>query len=413
MGASPLLLAISLLAGHAAGFSLFPKSSAETIEGRSFDGEVCSEDGLNVPDECTCKCKQQCDEGPKKLRKNGGSSCDAACGLICPPSPPPPAPPPSPPTPPSPPPSPPTPPAYPPGGAVFKAFKSGADCFANGCRPVTTKEECEEAAQAVGLTESDDDLKYYREAGREYSGEYSAAVQLRLLDIAREERRLRIPKDDGQDGSCGLPSTQGCSYCKVTRPYTRGSCSPDEKPPYCYYRHWTKARLNDVNGLWEGYREGVEAVYEGVRRDLVGPDEHNLFFNSAGTNTGGCSDWRLQRGAASCVCACGAPSPPPVPPPSPPPPPPPAPSPPPPSPPPPFCVQCSMRCDAGRRLSDEAPIATKVADLEVKINELEATNFELEAKNNELEATNNELEEKNNELEAKFAELEAKLTAAQ
>ena len=40
----------------------------------------------------------------------------------------------------------------------------------------------------------------------------------------------------------------------------------------------------------------------------------------------------------------------------------------------------------GRRLSDEAPIATKVADLEAKINELEATNVELKAKNDELEA---------------------------
>ena len=42
--------------------------------------------------------------------------------------------------------------------------------------------------------------------------------------------------------------------------------------------------------------------------------------------------------------------------------------------------------DWSRRLSDEAPIATKVADLEAKINELEATNVELKAKNNELEA---------------------------
>ena len=41
---------------------------------------------------------------------------------------------------------------------------------------------------------------------------------------------------------------------------------------------------------------------------------------------------------------------------------------------------------AGRRLSDEAPIASKVADLEAKINELEATNVELKAKNDELEA---------------------------
>ena len=40
----------------------------------------------------------------------------------------------------------------------------------------------------------------------------------------------------------------------------------------------------------------------------------------------------------------------------------------------------------GRRLSDEAPIATKMADLEAKINELEATNVELKAKNDELEA---------------------------
>ena len=42
--------------------------------------------------------------------------------------------------------------------------------------------------------------------------------------------------------------------------------------------------------------------------------------------------------------------------------------------------------DWSRRLSDEAPIATKVADLEAKINELEATNVELKAKNDELEA---------------------------
>ena len=106
--------------------------------------------------------------------------------------------------------------------AAFLAFNSGAGCVANGCRPLTSAVECEEAAFATGLLAK---TKLDAIADFMQSAAYAKGLDLIRDDPESSDYVNHINKvaidgliekysalDDDQDGSCRVPEGERTRY---------------------------------------------------------------------------------------------------------------------------------------------------------------------------------------------------------